>query len=152
MRSRHCLRNAYSVVKFVAKWKRLARRTRERKAAELAASRAADPQSNAETAAGGASSQNHQMTSVIQPDPSTAASSTGRRRLGPLKLGVLRRPSNFLGGGTLSARPKSGVRRPIEKEKNSLPPLHSARAHPALGKIAGNTSLDDHDLPNGGGK
>jgi hypothetical protein len=80
--------------------------------------------------------------------------------LGPLKLGGFRRPSNLLGtnsggggsSGTLSARPKSTLgRRPIEKEKNSLPPMNSARIHP-LKTITGNTSLDldgQEQLPNG---
>jgi hypothetical protein len=65
------------VIKYVAKWKRLARKARERRIAEAAAARGEDP----ETAV---------AERQVQADQ---ASSGSLLRLGPLKLGTLRRPS-----------------------------------------------------------
>ena len=93
---RHYSRNAYSVIKFVAKWKRKARLARERKHAELAAQRAQEEPSGDAGGAGGKNS----IGGQTQPEQSSTGGGGGTgggMRLGPLKLGALRRTSNFLG-------------------------------------------------------
>uniref|UniRef100_A0A1I8BVN4 Ammonium_transp domain-containing protein n=1 Tax=Meloidogyne hapla TaxID=6305 RepID=A0A1I8BVN4_MELHA len=138
------LRNAYSIIKYVAKWKRKARLARERRAAE-AATLAAETQGNNRLSIGG-------EISIQNPNTSENAGSS-RIRLGPLKLGSLRRPSASIFGGSssLSARPKSGLgRRQIEREKNSLPPMRTPR-NPQQQESASDvdkTSLDER-VPNG---
>ncbi|KAF7640231.1 Ammonium transporter [Meloidogyne graminicola] len=140
------LRNAYSIIKYVAKWKRKARLAREKRAAEAAA---LNIETNNRLSIGG------EISSGIQ-NPNTSNNNnipSTKIRLGPLKLSGLRRPSSNLFGGTssLSARPKSTLgRRIIEKEENSLPPLRSPR--PPQQKDTNSdfdkTSLDGR-LPNG---
>ncbi|CAK5031936.1 unnamed protein product [Meloidogyne enterolobii] len=138
------VKNAYSIIKYVAKWKRKARLARERRAAE-AATLAAETQGNNRLSIGG------ELSSQIPNNSDNAGSS--RIRLGPLKLGGLRRPSTNIFGGSssLSARPKSALgRRQIEREKNSLPPMRTPR-DPQQQESASDidkTSLDER-LPNG---
>ncbi|KAL7076846.1 hypothetical protein ACQ4LE_004116 [Meloidogyne hapla] len=138
------VKNAYSIIKYVAKWKRKARLARERRAAE-AATLAAETQGNNRLSIGG-------EISIQNPNTSENAGSS-RIRLGPLKLGSLRRPSASIFGGSssLSARPKSGLgRRQIEREKNSLPPMRTPR-NPQQQESASDvdkTSLDER-VPNG---
>nr|CAD2186052.1 unnamed protein product [Meloidogyne enterolobii] len=138
------VKNAYSIIKYVAKWKRKARLARERRAAEAAAL-AAETQGNNRLSIGG------ELSSQIPNNSDNAG--TSRIRLGPLKLGGLRRPSTNIFGGSssLSARPKSALgRRQIEREKNSLPPMRTPR-DPQQQESASDidkTSLDER-LPNG---
>ncbi|KAL3101184.1 hypothetical protein niasHS_001644 [Heterodera schachtii] len=134
------VRNAYSVVKFVAKWKRKTRLTRERRLAEEAAARG-------ECASAATTGHVHGRLEPL--------------RLGPVKLGVLRRGSDqqsfpSSGGGTLTAR--ANRRHPIEREKHSLPPtIHSSthRTHSMNAVIQqqrhnlSNTSLAEEGVQNG---
>uniref|UniRef100_A0A914HMX2 Ammonium transporter n=1 Tax=Globodera rostochiensis TaxID=31243 RepID=A0A914HMX2_GLORO len=117
-----------SVVKFVAKWKRKTRLSRERRLAEEAAARG----ENASMAPDG---QRPNMPPPSSTDGQQQQHRLESLRLGPVKLDVFRRGSiqqPSASGGTLTARPRSGRRHQIEREKNSLPPtIHSSyRVHP----------------------
>lgn len=113
------------MVKFIAKWKRKARRSREQRLAAEAAARGEDP-------------------AAVQTEPEPKQGPDSQLRLGPLKLGGFRRASArpFANGidGPLTARPRSG-RPPIEKDHPSLPPMYSSgqRVHPLQ---QNHTSLD----------